>query len=94
MAEQTNQTNQTNTPPEQQTAPNYDEIFNKLDAILEKRADGLAKSALKDMSLRTLLWTVSLGIWKSTRTILVISAKAAIMHSRKTGIPLETLGDG
>ena len=48
MAEQTNQTNQTNTPPEQQTAPNYDEIFNKLDAILEKRADGLAKSALKD----------------------------------------------
>ena len=28
--------------------PNYDEIFNKLDAILDKRADGLAKSALKD----------------------------------------------
>ena len=33
---------------EQPTAPNYDEIFNKLDAILDKRADGLAKSALKD----------------------------------------------
>lgn len=32
----------------QQNAPNYDEIFNKLDAILDKRADGLAKSALKD----------------------------------------------
>lgn len=47
MAEQTNQNNQTNAP-EQQTAPNYDEIFNKLDAILDKRADGLAKSALKD----------------------------------------------
>lgn len=30
------------------TTPNYDEIFNKLDAILGKRADGLAKSALKD----------------------------------------------
>jgi hypothetical protein len=30
------------------TTPNYDEIFNKLDAILEKRTDGLAKSALKD----------------------------------------------
>lgn len=30
------------------TAPNYDEIFNKLDAILDKRSDGLAKSALKD----------------------------------------------
>lgn len=44
MAEQTNQT----TTNEQQTAPNYDEIFNKLDAILDKRADGLAKSALKD----------------------------------------------
>lgn len=28
--------------------PNYDEIFSKLDAILDKRADGLAKSALKD----------------------------------------------
>ena len=35
---------------EQQTpaTPNYDEIFSKLDAILDKRADGLAKSALKD----------------------------------------------
>lgn len=30
------------------TAPNYDEIFSKLDAILDKRSDGLAKSALKD----------------------------------------------
>jgi transposase-like protein len=30
------------------TTPNYDEIFNKLDSILDKRADGLAKSALKD----------------------------------------------
>lgn len=28
--------------------PNYDEIFSKLDAILDKRANGLAKSALKD----------------------------------------------
>lgn len=41
-----------NTPNEPQTqpaaAPNYDEIFSKLDAILEKRSDGLAKSALKD----------------------------------------------
>lgn len=33
--------------PQAQT-PNYDEIFNKLDAILDKRSDGLAKSALKD----------------------------------------------
>ena len=32
----------------QPTAPNYDEIFNKLDAILDKRSEGLAKSALKD----------------------------------------------
>lgn len=52
MAEQTN-TNPQTTPAEgtqQQTpaAPNYDEIFSKLDAILDKRADGLAKSALKD----------------------------------------------
>lgn len=40
----------TTTPAEQQpaTTPNYDEIFSKLDAILDKRADGLAKSALKD----------------------------------------------
>lgn len=29
-------------------APNYDELFAKLDSILEKRSDGLAKSALKD----------------------------------------------
>lgn len=29
-------------------APNYDEIFSKLDSILDKRADGLAKFALKD----------------------------------------------
>ncbi len=41
----TNTTNEPQTPP---AAPNYDEIFNKLDAILDKRADGLAKSALKD----------------------------------------------
>ena len=50
MAEQTNTTQQT-TPAEgtqQTTTPNYDEIFTKLDAILDKRADGLAKSALKD----------------------------------------------
>ena len=50
MAEQTNTTQQT-TPAEgtqQPTTPNYDEIFSKLDAILDKRADGLAKSALKD----------------------------------------------
>ena len=35
-------------PGAQQNAPNYDELFAKLDAILEKRSDGLAKSALKD----------------------------------------------
>lgn len=47
MAENTT-TNTTGeqTPPAQ--TPNYDEIFSKLDSILEKRADGLAKSALKD----------------------------------------------
>jgi hypothetical protein len=44
MAEQTTPTTQEPTT----QAPNYDEIFNKLDAILDKRADGLAKSALKD----------------------------------------------
>lgn len=51
MAEQTN-TNPQNTPAEgaqqQPAAPNYDEIFSKLDAILDKRSEGLAKSALKD----------------------------------------------
>ena len=30
------------------STPNYDEIFAKLDAILDKRSEGLAKSALKD----------------------------------------------
>lgn len=30
------------------TGVNYDEIFKKLDSILEKRSDGIAKSALKD----------------------------------------------
>lgn len=33
---------------QQAQQPNYDEIFNKLDSILDKRSDGLAKSALKD----------------------------------------------
>ena len=48
MAENTvpNTPNEPQTPPA--AAPNYDEIFSKLDAILEKRSDGLAKSALKD----------------------------------------------
>ena len=40
------QTPPATTPPT--TAPNYDEIFSKLDAILDKRSEGLAKSALKD----------------------------------------------
>ena len=44
MTEQ-NPTPETN---QQTQTPNYDEIFNKLDAILDKRSDGLAKSALKD----------------------------------------------
>lgn len=44
MAEQT----PTTEPQAQNQTPNYDEIFNKLDAILDKRSDGLAKSALKD----------------------------------------------
>ena len=54
MAEQQNNTTptpeQTSPTGAQQTpaAPNYDEIFSKLDAILDKRADGLARSALKD----------------------------------------------
>ena len=54
MAEQnTNPQNPQQTDPaggQQQpaTAPNYDEIFSKLDSILDKRSEGLAKSALKD----------------------------------------------
>lgn len=46
MAEQT--PNQETAQETTQQTPNYDEIFNKLDAILDKRSDGLAKSALKD----------------------------------------------
>lgn len=51
MAEQTPNTG--TQPIEQPTggqpaAPNYDEVFAKLDKILDKRADGLAKSALKE----------------------------------------------
>lgn len=49
MAEQTPNTQQpTQQPTEPPASPNYDEIFGKLDAILDKRTDGLAKSALKD----------------------------------------------
>lgn len=48
MAEQNNNQQQNQQAGNQQQAPNYDEIFKKLDAILDKRADGLAKSALKD----------------------------------------------
>lgn len=52
MAEQNTQQQEPN---QQGTAPqgaqgqtNYDEIFQKLDAILDRRSEGLAKSALKD----------------------------------------------
>ena len=57
MAEQNTNTQTTNTVGEGQQAQNqqqnggaqnYDELFQKLDAILDKRSDGLAKSALKD----------------------------------------------
>ena len=48
MAENTVPNTQNGQDPQPATTPNYDEIFNKLDAILDKRADGLAKSALKD----------------------------------------------
>lgn len=52
MAEQTNNTGTQNiehpTGGQQQPAPNYDEVFSKLDEILEKRANGLAKSVLKE----------------------------------------------
>lgn len=52
MAEENNQ-QQTGTPPTSQqaqtgSAPDYTALFEKLDAILDKRADGLARSALKD----------------------------------------------
>ncbi len=36
------------TPQATSQTPNYEEIFGKLDAILDKRSEGLAKSALKD----------------------------------------------
>lgn len=48
MAENTVPNTQNGQETQVATAPNYDEIFSKLDAILEKRSDGLAKSALKD----------------------------------------------
>ena len=52
MAEQTTNTGTQNieqpTGGQQQTTPNYDEVFSKLDEILEKRANGLAKSVLKE----------------------------------------------
>lgn len=38
----------TPTPAAGPAAPNYDDLFAKLDSILDKRSDGLAKSALKD----------------------------------------------
>ena len=48
MAEQNNQQQNNQQQNNQQQTPNYDEVFARLDAILEKRSDGLAKSALKD----------------------------------------------
>lgn len=48
MAETTPATQTQTQTQEPAATPNYDEIFSKLDAILDKRADGLAKSALKD----------------------------------------------
>ena len=41
-------TQNTNVGGNTQNNVNYDEIFKKLDSILEKRSDGIAKSALKD----------------------------------------------
>ena len=53
MAEQTNNTGTQNIEQptggqQQPTAPNYDEVFSKLDEILEKSANGLAKSVQKE----------------------------------------------
>lgn len=51
MAEQITNTQQPEgapAPAQQPAAPNYDELFTRLDSILEKRSEGLAKSALKD----------------------------------------------
>lgn len=46
---QTNATTQVNTQAQASGSNvNYDEIFQKLDSILEKRQEGIAKSALKD----------------------------------------------
>ena len=44
-------TNATNSQPNMATTSstvNYDEIFNKLDAVLDKRSEGITKSVLKD----------------------------------------------
>lgn len=50
MAEEQNQQQTSTQPAGQQTAAqqDYTALFEKLDAILDKRADGLARSALKD----------------------------------------------
>lgn len=53
MADPTTTQTEPTTEPEQATQPggeqpNYDAIFAKLDAILDKRSDGIARSALKD----------------------------------------------
>lgn len=46
--QQTNQSTQTNQPSGQEQARDYGALFEKLDAILDKRSAGIARSALKD----------------------------------------------
>ena len=66
------------------TTPNYDEIFNKLDAILDKRADGLAKSALKDNGVEEGEIADIIKAYREQKQAKVNEQNAALSDAQKT----------
>jgi hypothetical protein len=66
------------------TTPNYDEIFNKLDAILDKRADGLAKSALRDNGVEEGEIADIIKAYREQKQAKVNERNAALSDAQKT----------
>lgn len=72
--------------PQQQTAtaPNYDEIFSKLDAILDKRSEGLAKSALKDNGIEENEIAEIVKAYKEQKAAKATEQQTALSDAQKT----------
>lgn len=70
--------------PAQQQTPNYDEIFSKLDAILDKRSDGLAKSALKDNGIEETEIADIVKAYREQKQAKVNEQATALSDAKKT----------